>query len=164
MRASSTSAFDGAATSLPIRQAEEEGPQMLKEFREFALKGNVVDLAVGIVIGAAFSGIVTSLVGDIIMPIIGAITGGLDFSNYFTALSKAVSAGNLADAKKQGAVLAWGNFLTLTLNFTIIAFVLFVVIRFMNRLKRKDEVAPAPPKPTREVELLIEIRDLLKKS
>ena len=116
------------------------------------------------IIGLAFGAIVNSLVGDIIMPIIGAITGGLDFSNYFTPLSKAVTAGNLADAKKQGAVLAWGNFLTLTLNFVIIAFVLFVVIRAMNVLKRKDEAAPAPPKPTREVELLTEIRDLLKKS
>src|SRR5450631_466734 len=143
---------------------EQKGLQMLKEFREFAMKGNVVDLAVGVIIGAAFGGIVTSLVGDIIMPIIGAITGGLDFSNYFTGLSKAVTAGNLADAKKQGAVLAWGNFLTLTLNFIIIAFVLFVVIRFINKLKRKDEAAPAPPKPTRQEELLTEIRDLLKKS
>ena len=136
---------------------------MLKEFREFAMKGNVVDLAVGVIIGAAFGAIVTSLVGDIIMPIIGAITGGLDFSNYFTPLSKAVTAGNLADARKQGAVLAWGNFLTLTLNFVIIAFVLFLVIRLMNQLKRKDEAAP-PPKPTRQEELLAEIRDLLKKS
>ena len=135
---------------------------MLKEFREFAMKGNVVDLAVGVIIGAAFGAIVTSLVGDVIMPIIGAITGGLDFSNYFTGLSKSVTATNLADAKKQGAVLAWGNFLTLTLNFLIVAFVLFVVIRGMNRLKRRDEAAP-PPKPTREVELLTEIRDLLKK-
>jgi len=137
---------------------------MLKEFREFALKGNVVDLAVGIVIGAAFSGIVTSLVGDVIMPIIGAITGGLDFSNYFTPLAAKVTASNLADAKKQGAVLAWGNFLTLTLNFIIVAFVLFIVIRFMNKLKRKDEGTPPPPKPNPEVELLTEIRDLLKKS
>jgi large conductance mechanosensitive channel len=136
---------------------------MLKEFREFALKGNVVDLAVGVIIGAAFGAIVTSLVGDIIMPMIGATTGGLDFSNSFTPLSKAVTASNLADAKKQGAVLAWGNFLTLTLNFIIIALVLFMVIRFMNQLKRKDEAAP-PPKPTREEELLTEIRDLLKKS
>jgi large conductance mechanosensitive channel len=135
---------------------------MLKEFQEFAMKGNVVDLAVGVVIGAAFGAIVTSLVGDIIMPIIGAITGGLDFSNYFTPLSKAVTASNLADAKKQGAVLAWGSFLTLTLNFLIIAFVLFIVIRLMNQLKRRDEAAP--PKPTREVELLTEIRDLLKKA
>ena len=150
--------------SLPIRKAEEGGRQMLKEFREFAMKGNVVDLAIGVIIGAAFGGIVTSLVGDIIMPIIGAITGGLDFSNHFTGLSKAVTATNLADAKKQGAVLAWGNFLTLTLNFIIIAFVLFLVIRFINTLKRKDEAAPAPPKPTRQEELLTEIRDLLKKA
>jgi len=135
---------------------------MLKEFRDFAMKGNVVDLAVGVIIGAAFSSIVSSLVGDIIMPLVGAV-GGLDFSNYFTALSKTVTATNLADAKKQGAVLAWGNFLTLTLNFTIVAFVLFLVIRLINRLKRKDEAAP-PPKPTREVELLTEIRDLLKKA
>jgi large conductance mechanosensitive channel len=137
---------------------------VLREFREFAMKGNVVDLAVGVIIGVAFGAIVTSLVGDIIMPVIGAVTGGLDFSNYFTPLSKVVTAGNLADAKKQGAVLAWGNFLTLTLNFIIIAFVLFIVIRFMNRLKRNDEAAPAPPKPTRQEVLLEEIRDLLKKS
>jgi large conductance mechanosensitive channel len=138
--------------------------RMLKEFREFAMKGNVVDLAVGVIIGAAFGGIVTSLVGDIIMPTVGAVTGGLDFSNYFAPLSAKVTAANLADAKKQGAVLAWGNFLTLTINFIIIAFVLFIVIRAMNKLKRKDEAAPAPPKPTREEELLTEIRDLLKKA
>lgn len=136
---------------------------MLKEFQEFAMKGNVVDLAVGVIIGAAFGAIVNSLVGDVIMPIIGAVTGGLDFSNYFTPLAKSVTAGNLADAKKQGAVLAWGNFLTLTLNFLIVAFVLFIVIRLMNQLKRKQEAAPAP-KPTRQEELLTEIRDLLKKS
>src|ERR1700722_17239435 len=129
---------------------------MLKEFREFAMKGNVVDLAVGVIIGAAFGGIVTSLVGDIIMPMIGAITGGLDFSNYFTPLSKAVTASNLADAKKQGAVLAWGNFLTVTLNFAIVAFVLFTVIRFVTKPKPKDET----PKLTRQEELLTEIRDL----
>jgi large conductance mechanosensitive channel len=134
---------------------------MLNEFREFAMKGNVVDLAVGVIIGAAFGAIVTSLVGDIVMPLIGAITGGLDFSNYFTPLSKAVTASNLADAKKQGAVLAWGNFLTLTLNFIIVAFVIFLAIRSLNRLKRRDEAAP-PPKPTRQEELLTEIRDLLK--
>src|SRR3982074_49685 len=150
--------------SLPVREVEEQGLRMLKEFREFAMKGNVVDLAVGVIIGAAFGGIVSSLVGDIIMPMVGAITGGLDFSNYFTPLSKSVTASNLADAKKQGAVLAWGNFLTLTLNFMIVALVLFMVIRFMNRLKRKDEAAPAPAKPTRQEELLTEIRDLLKKS
>ena len=136
---------------------------MLKEFREFAMKGNVVDLAVGVIIGAAFGAIVSSLVGDIIMPIIGAITGGLDFSNYFTGLSKAVTATNLADAKKQGAVLAWGNFLTITLNFLIVAFVLFIVIRFINKFKRREETKPAePPAPTKDQELLTEIRDLLK--
>jgi large conductance mechanosensitive channel len=136
---------------------------MLKEFREFAMKGNVVDLAVGVIIGAAFGAIVSSMVADVIMPIIGAVTGGLDFSNYFTGLSKAVTATNLTDAKKQGAVLAWGNFLTLTLNFMIVAFVLFMVIKGMNKLKRKDEAASAaPPKPSREEELLTEIRDLLK--
>src|SRR4051794_3965210 len=144
---------------------EDKGTRMLKEFREFAVKGNVVDLAVGVIIGAAFGAIVNSLVGDVIMPMIGAVTGGLDFSNYFTPLSKAVTATNLADAKKQGAVLAWGNFLTLTINFVIVAFVLFLVIRAMNKLKRKEEVSPAAPaKLSAEVELLTEIRDLLKKS
>ena len=138
---------------------------MLKEFRDFAMKGNVVDLAVAVIIGAAFGAIVTSLVGDIIMPIIGAVTGGLDFSNYFVPLAKSVTAGNLADAKKQGAVLAYGNFITLTLNFLIIAIVLFLVIRLMNQLKRTEAAAPpAPPKPTRSEELLTEIRDLLKKA
>jgi large conductance mechanosensitive channel len=137
---------------------------MLKEFRDFAMKGNVVDLAVGVIIGAAFGAIVSSLVADVIMPMIGAVTGGLDFSNYFLGLSKAVTASNLADAKKQGAVLAYGSFLTITLNFLIVAFVLFIVIRLMNQLKRKEAAAPAaPPKPTREEELLTEIRDLLKK-
>ena len=137
---------------------------MLKEFRDFAMKGNVVDLAVAVIIGAAFGAIVNSLVNDIIMPIIGAF-GSLDFNNYLLALSKNVTATNLADAKKQGAVLAWGNFLTLTLNFIIVAFVLFLVIKAMNRMKRKDEAAPAaPPKASREEELLTEIRDLLKKA
>jgi large conductance mechanosensitive channel len=150
--------------NLTVRETEEKGRQMLKEFRDFAMKGNVVDLAVAVIIGAAFGAIVNSLVGDIIMPIIGSI-GGLDFSNYFIGLSKAVIASNLADARKQGAVLAWGNFLTLTINFLIVAFVLFMVIRAMNTLKRKDAAAPPPPpKPTREEELLTEIRDLLKKT
>jgi large conductance mechanosensitive channel len=143
-----------------VSQAEEKGLRILREFREFAVRGNVVDLAVGVIIGAAFSGLVSSLVGDIIMPLIGAVSGGLDFSNYFTPLSKMVTAGNLADAKKQGAVLAWGNFLTVTLNFAIVAFVLFAVIRFMNKLKPKNET----PKLTRQEELLTEIRDLLKKT
>ena len=138
---------------------------MLKEFREFAMKGNVVDLAVGVIIGAAFGAIVTSLVGDIIMPIIGSIAGGLDFSNYFTGLSKAVTATNLADARKQGAVMAWGNFLTLTINFGIIAFVLFIALKGINKLKKPPAPAadaPPPAPPAQEV-LLTEIRDLLKK-
>lgn len=133
---------------------------MLKDFREFALRGNVVDLAVGIVIGAAFGGIVNSLVADVIMPVIGSLTGGLDFSNYFVPLAKSVTASNLADAKKQGAVLAWGNFLTLCLNFVIVAFALFIVVRLMNRLKRAEP--PAPAKLTTDQILLTEIRDLLK--
>ncbi|HEY0233829.1 MAG TPA: large conductance mechanosensitive channel protein MscL [Afipia sp.] len=136
---------------------------MLEEFKKFALKGNVVDLAVGVIIGAAFGSIVSSLVGDIIMPLIGAITGGLDFSNYYTGLAKSVTASNLADAKKQGAVLAWGSFLTVTLNFIIVASVLFVVIRLINQLKRHDAEKPAEaPPPTKDQELLTEIRDLLK--
>jgi large conductance mechanosensitive channel len=137
---------------------------MLKEFRDFAMKGNVVDLAIAVIIGAAFGAIVTSLVNDIIMPIIGVATGGLDFSNYFAPLAKNVTAANLADAKKQGAVLAYGNFIQLTVNFLIIAFVLFIIIRLMNKLKRHEEAKPAePPKPSAEVVLLTEIRDLLKK-
>lgn len=149
--------------NFPARDVEEKGLRVLKEFREFALKGNVVHLAIGVIIGGAFGGIVASLVGDIIMPVVSYLTGGLDFSNYFTGLSKAVTASNLADARKQGAVLAWGNFLTLTLNFLIVAFVLFLVIRLMNRLDRDEEAAP-PPKPSRQEELLAQIRDLLKKS
>src|SRR6476469_7303254 len=107
---------------------------MLEEFKKFAMRGNVVDLAVGVIIGAAFGQIVTSLVGDIFMPIVGAATGGLDFSNHFVPLSNAVTAPALADAKKQGAVLAWGNFVTVTINFLIIAWVLFMVVRGLNRL------------------------------
>ena len=135
---------------------------MLKDFRDFAMKGNVVDLAVAMIIGAAFGALVSSMVAGIIMPIIGAITGGLNFSNYFIGLSKNVTATNLADAKKQGAVLAWGNFLTLTLNFIIIAFVLFIVIRLMNKLKREKPAVEEAPKLTKDQELLTEIRDLLK--
>jgi large conductance mechanosensitive channel len=138
---------------------------MLKEFRDFAMKGNVVDLAVAVIIGAAFGAIVTSLVNDVIMPVIGVATGGLDFSNYFIALSSKVTEHNLADAKKQGAVLAYGNFLQLVVNFAIVAFSLFIVIKLMNKLKRHEEAKPAePPKPSAEVVLLTEIRDLLKKS
>jgi large conductance mechanosensitive channel len=135
---------------------------MLEEFKKFAMRGNVVDLAVGVIIGAAFGAIVNSLVGDIIMPLIGAATGGLDFSNYFVPLSSKVTATALVDAKKQGAVFAWGNFLTLLINFLIIAWVLFLCIKGINRLKAPEEPAPAPPPPSKEVQLLAEIRDLLK--
>lgn len=135
---------------------------MLEEFRKFAMRGNVVDLAVGFVIGAAFGAIVTSLVNDIIMPIIGAVTGGLDFSNYYTPLSGKVQEGlSYADAKKQGAVLGWGQFLTVALNFLIIAWALFLVVKGINKLQREQPPAPAPG-PTPEVKLLTEIRDLLK--
>lgn len=133
---------------------------MLEEFKKFALRGNVVDLAVGVIIGAAFGNIVASLVADVIMPVIGAITGGLDFSNYFVPLSAKVTAVSLVEAKKQGAVLAYGNFLTVTLNFMIIAFVLFLVIRAVGRLMKK-EAEKAPPVSKQEL-LLTEIRDLLK--
>jgi large conductance mechanosensitive channel len=133
---------------------------MLDEFKKFALRGNVVDLAIGVIIGAAFGAIVSSLVGDIIMPIIGAATGGIDFSNYFIPLSSKVTAVSLDEAKKQGAVLGWGHFLTLVINFIIIAFVLFLAIRAMTRLMRKE--AEKPPAPTKSEELLTEIRDLLK--
>ena len=133
---------------------------MLEYFKKFALRGNVVDLAIGVIIGAAFGAIVTALVGDIIMPIVGAITGGIDFSNYFLPLSAKVTATTLAEAKKQGAVLAWGEFITLVINFIIIAFVLFLVIRAMSRLI-KQEAEKAPPVSKQE-QLLTEIRDLLK--
>lgn len=133
---------------------------MLDEFKKFALRGNVVDLAIGVIIGAAFGNIVSSLVADIIMPVIGAVSGGLDFSNYFVGLSANVTAPTLMEAKKQGAVLAYGNFLTITLNFIIIAFVLFLAIRSLTRLIKK-EAEKAPPVNKQEL-LLAEIRDLLK--
>jgi large conductance mechanosensitive channel len=140
---------------------------MLKEFRDFAMKGNVVDLAVAVIIGVAFGRIVDSLVSDIIMPIIGAITGGLDFSNYYLPLSSKVQGGGMAyaDAKKTGAVLGWGQFLTFVVNFAIVAFVLFLLVKGMNRMKAQLASAPppAPKAPSAEVVLLTEIRDILKK-
>ena len=135
---------------------------MLKKFRDFAMRGNVVDLAIGVIIGAAFGKIVESMVGDILMPVIGALTGGLDFTNYFTGLSAKVTADTLAEAKKQGAVLAWGNFITIVINFLIIAFALFVVINLIQRFRQKEE-AKAPVAPPRQEVLLGEIRDLLAK-
>ncbi len=143
---------------------------MLKEFKQFAMKGNVVDLAVGVIIGAAFGKIVESLVNDIFMPIVGALFGGLDFTNYFVGLSKAASGAATYDlAKKAGATLGYGTFITITVNFIIIAWILFMVIKAMNRMKQKDDAAAvpatpaAPSPPSREQELLAEIRDLLKK-
>jgi large conductance mechanosensitive channel len=135
---------------------------MLKKFQDFAIKGNAFDLAVGVIIGAAFGGIVSSLVGDIFMPIVGAITGGLDFSNHFIPLSSKVTADSLVEAKKQGAVLAWGNFLTIVINFLIVAWVLFLVVNAIQRLRQHEEAKPAAAPPRQEV-LLTEIRDLLAK-
>ena len=137
---------------------------MLEEFKKFAMRGNVVDLAVGVIIGAAFGKIVESMVGDIFMPLIGAVTGGLDFSNYYVGLAKSVTAPSLAEAKKQGAVLAWGSFVTVVINFLIIAWVLFLVVRGLNRLVAKEAEKPAKPAeaPRQEV-LLQEIRDILAK-
>lgn len=131
---------------------------MWKEFRDFALKGNAFDLAVGVIIGLAFSKIIDSVVNDLLMPIVGAATGGLDFSNYFLPLSGSVTADSLAAAKQQGAVLAYGNFLTVVVNFLLIAFVLFLVVRTLTAFRRKEPVPVATPKI--EV-LLAEIRDLL---
>lgn len=135
---------------------------MLNEFKKFALRGNVIDLAVAVIIGAAFSRIVASLVDDMIMPVIGAMTGGLDFTSYYTQLTGgAMSDGTpLAQAKQAGAVLAWGNFLTVTVNFLIITFVLFLAIRAINKL-RETETASEPAKLSTQEQLLIEIRDLL---
>ncbi|MER2264456.1 large conductance mechanosensitive channel protein MscL [Methylobacterium oxalidis] len=136
---------------------------MLEEFKKFALRGNVVDLAVGVIIGAAFGAIVTSAVQDLFMPIIGAITGGLDFSNYYVPLSSKVQAGlAYAEAKKQGAVLGYGQFITVALNFMIVAFVLFMVIRAMNKLQTREEQKPeAVAEVPADVRILGEIRDLL---
>ena len=137
---------------------------MLQEFKAFAMKGNVVDLAIGVIIGAAFGKIVESMVNDLIMPIIGAI-GGADFSNYFLGLSHAVNATNLADAKKQGPVFAYGNFMTVAVNFIIIAFILFFAIKAINAMKKPAPAAApaAPPPPSEEIVLLTQIRDALKR-
>ncbi len=136
---------------------------MLKEFREFALKGNVVDLAIGFIIGAAFSGLVQSVVNDLIMPIVGFVSGGIDFSQMYVQLSGAPAA-TLVQARENGATLGYGNFITLLINFLIVAWVLFLIVKAMNQLKRQPVPAPAtPPPPSREEILLAEIRDLLAK-
>ncbi len=131
----------------------------MEEFKKFALRGNVVDLAIGVIIGAAFGNIVQSLVGDVLMPIVGSITGGLDFSNYFVPLSSKVTADSLVEAKKQGAVLAWGNFLTITINFLVVAWVLFLIVKVVNRLA-VTEAAKVPALTKQEI-LLTDIRDAL---
>lgn len=135
---------------------------MIKEFKEFAMKGNVVDLAVGVVIGSAFGKIVTSIVEDVIMPIIGKVSGGVDFSNMYYNFGNPIVVGALTDAKKLGAVVAWGNFVTIIINFIIVAFCIFMVVKTMNKMKKPQKAEVVPTGPT-DVELLTEIRDLLKK-
>ena len=136
---------------------------MLKEFQEFISKGNVMDLAVGVIIGGAFGLIVSSLVGDIIMPLVGAIFGGFDFSNYFIPLSSTVTADSLEEARKQGAVFAYGNFLTVLINFLLLAWIIFLMVRAVNSLRKRlvKEQAAAPAAPAADIMLLTEIRDLL---
>lgn len=137
----------------------------VSEFREFAMKGNVVDLAVGVIIGGAFGKIVDSIVGDLIMPVVGRIFGGLDFSNFFIALKDVPpgTAMTLAEVKKAGVpVFAYGSFITISLNFVILAFIIFLMIKQMNRMKRAEPPPPAPPTPE-DVLLLREIRDNLKR-
>lgn len=138
---------------------------MLKEFKDFAMKGNVVDLAVAVIIGAAFGKIIDSMVADIIMPLVGSLFGKLDFASHYIPLAGQDAALSLDKAKELGAVLAYGNFLTITLNFIIMAFVIFQMIRMMNKLKTAEpEAAPEEPAPTPEdITLLREIRDSLKK-
>ena len=132
------------------------------EFKQFALKGNVVDLAVGVIIGAAFGKIVDSLVGDVIMPIISRLFGGLDFSSYYVPRAGQAVGLPLAEAKKLGAVLAYGNFVTVTINFGILALIVFMMVRQINRMK-KAQPAPAPAAPAEELQVLREIRDSLRR-
>ncbi len=138
---------------------------VVSEFKSFIAKGNVIDLAVGIIIGGAFSGIVNSLVNDVVMPVVGAIIGGLDFSDYFIGLSSAVTATTLDAAREQGAVLAYGNFITVLLNFLILAWIIFLMVKAVNKIRAAEEKKPveeAPATPPADVQLLSEIRDLLK--
>jgi large conductance mechanosensitive channel len=135
-----------------------------KEFKEFALKGNVVDLAVGVIIGGAFGKIVDSIVGDLIMPLVSRIFGGLDFSNYFIGLAGQAAGLTLVEAKKAGAVFAYGSFITVAINFIILAFIIFMMVKQMNRMNRADAPSVAAPAATPEdVVLLREIRDSLRK-
>jgi large conductance mechanosensitive channel len=141
---------------------QQGGSAMLEEFKKFAMKGNVMDLAVGVIIGAAFGRIVDSLVQDVIMPPIGKLFGGLDFASYYLPLNGQAYGLPLAEAKKAGAVLAYGNFLTVLLNFLILAFVIFLMVRLMNRMQRPrtEEVVVVVP-PAEDIVLLREIRDAL---
>ena len=134
---------------------------IVSEFKEFAVKGSVVDLAVGVIIGGAFGKIVDSIVNDLIMPLIGKLTGGLDFSNYYIGLNDQAAGLPLAEAKKAGAVFAYGNFITVLISFIILAFVIFLMIKQVNRLRKA--VPPPPAEPTEEVLLLRQIRDNLRK-
>lgn len=139
---------------------------MLEEFKTFIAKGNVMDLAVGVIIGGAFGLIVSSLVDDIIMPIVGAIFGGLDFSNYFIPLSDSVTATSLEAAKEQGAVFAYGNFITVIINFVILAWIIFMMVRMVNRIREaaeNEKPEEGPAEPPADVKLLGEIRDILAK-
>ena len=142
--------------------------KIIEEFKAFAVRGNVVDLAIGVIIGAAFGKIVNSVIEDLIMPVIGKAIGNVDFSNLYFPLSDKIQKVNdqlpaLADAKKLGPVFAYGNFITILINFTILAFCIFLMVKGMNALKRKEEAKPTlPPEPTAQEKLLTEIRDLLK--
>jgi large conductance mechanosensitive channel len=135
---------------------------MWTEFKNFAFKGNAFDLAIGVIMGGAFGKIVDSVVNDLIMPIVGAVTGGANFSNYFLPLNSAVNATNYVDAAKQGATFGYGNFITILINFLILAFILLQLVKMSNRLKKAEPPAP-PPAPTATETLLGEIRDALKK-
>ncbi|MEI6818650.1 MAG: large conductance mechanosensitive channel protein MscL [Verrucomicrobiota bacterium] len=137
---------------------------MFKEFKEFALKGNLIDMAVAFVMGGAFTKLSTAFIEDLIMPLIGRISGGMDYTNKFFALSDKVTATNLVEAKKQGAVLAYGDFITIGINFVIVAFVMFLVVKSINKAKTltAKEAAAVPPEPSAQEKLLVEIRDLLK--
>lgn len=138
---------------------------MFKEFKEFALKGNLIDMAVAFVMGAAFVKLSGAFIEDLIMPMVGKLSGGMDYTNKFFALSDSVTATNLVEAKKQGAVIAYGDFITVGINFVIVAFVMFLVVKAINKAKKlteKEAAQAAPPEPSNQEKLLTEIRDLLR--
>jgi len=140
--------------------------KMLKEFREFAMRGNVIDLAVGVIIGAAFGKVVASLVNDIIMPPIGVLVGGMDFKSLVVTIREAVTDPSTGKVMKEAVTLNYGNFIQTLVDFTIVAFAIFMMVKAVMKITRKriEEAPPAPPAPTKDQELLTEIRDLLKKS